>query len=326
MTARTLAATLLSVAALTAPASRADTLTLKNGDRLTGKVVHKAGDELAFDTPWAGTLKIRWSEVAKLETEGTLTWMTGEDDVAEGRLGGEAAPPLASIRYLNPTPDESGRGVAWSGHVNAGGASNSGNTTNASFHADADATGRARDWRVLAGGEFNEASDHDTTTASNWRARGEYNRFFAPRFFGYGRGTLEHDRFKALALRTTAGAGVGYQVFESPALNLSAQGGVDYVVVDNRDAPGDDYAALGWVVRYDQKPWGSPLQFFHVQDGTYSLAENGTIVLHTQTGLRAPVGGGINATLQYNYDWTNHPVPGRYSADRALLFTLGYAW
>jgi hypothetical protein len=42
------------------------------------------------------------------------------------------------------------------------------------------------------------------------------------------------------------------------------------------------------------------------------------------TGLRMPVLEKIDATLQYNLDWDNNPAPGRVSADRALLFTLGY--
>ncbi|MEO8847442.1 MAG: DUF481 domain-containing protein [Casimicrobiaceae bacterium] len=49
-------------------------------------------------------------------------------------------------------------------------------------------------------------------------------------------------------------------------------------------------------------------------------------MLHTQTGLRAPLRSGINATVQFNFDWNNRPPPGSVSVDRTLLFTLGYGW
>jgi putative salt-induced outer membrane protein YdiY len=339
----------LGVAAI-ACAAHADVVILKNGDRLTGKVVHKMADELTFSTDYAGTLKLRWSDVAALTTAKPVSLMTGEEHVVAGTLGaGTSAgraqfvprpppgapkdqPPaprdiaLADVRFLNPTIEESGTGVLWTGHVNVGGASTSGNSTNGTLHAEVDATGRARHYRVLAGGEYNHATSNDVESASNWRARGEYDRFYRNKDFSYVRATFEHDPFKALELRSTAGAGLGYQFFESPALNLSAQAGLDYVVVDNIGVPDQDYAAPAWVIRYDQKPFGLNMQFFHQQDGTVSLDSHNTVVLHTQTGVRAPIGLGINATLQYNYDWTNDPPAGRFSADRTLLFTLGYAW
>jgi putative salt-induced outer membrane protein YdiY len=330
--------------------ARADVVILKNGDRLTGKVVHKMADELTFATDYAGTLKLKWSDIAALTTAKPVSMMTGGEKVVAGTLGAgtsagravfvptpppgapKGSPPasrdiaLADVRFLNPTIEESGTGILWTGHVDAGGASTSGNSTNGTLHADIDVTGRARHYRVLAGGEYNHATSNDVESASNWRARGEYDRFYRNKDFSYTRATFEHDPFKALELRSTAGIGLGYQFFESPALNLSLQGGLDYVVVDNIGVPDQDYAAPAWVLRYDQKPFGLNMQFFHQQDGTVSLDSHNTVVLHTQTGVRAPIGLGINATLQYNYDWTNDPPAGRFSADRTLLFTLGYAW
>lgn len=334
--------------ALCAPA-RADVVILRNGDRLTGKAVHKKADLLTFATTYAGTLTLKWSDIATLTTDKPVTLVIGNERLLTGRLDtgitqGRAAfiptttpaasadflaprdLPLDSVRFLNPTVDESGRGIAWSGRINAGGAQTSGNSTNSSLHVDVDTTGRAREYRILGGGEFNHATDHEQETVSNWRARGEFDRFYQKRMFSYTRATFEHDKFKALDLRSTAGGGLGYQFFESAPLNLSVQGGLDYVDVNNISAPDDQYVAAAWVLRYDQKPWNWNMQFFHQQDGTVSLESPGTIVLHTQTGVRAPLGLGINATLQYNYDWDNHPPDGSVSADRTLLFTLGYAW
>ncbi len=337
-------------AAVLACAAHADVIVLKNGDRLTGKVVHKMGDELTFATDYAGTLKLKWSDIAALATPKPVSLMISEERVLKGTLGagtsaghavfipapppgapkGEAPPArdiaLADVRFVNPTIEESGAGILWTGHVNAGGASTSGNSTNGTLHVEADVTGRARHSRVLAGGEYNRATSNEIESASNWRARGEYDRFYRNKDFSYTRATFEHDPFKALELRSTLGVGIGYQFYESPALNLSLQGGLDYVVVDNIGVPDQNYAAPAWVLRYDQKPFGLNMQFFHQQDGTVSLDSRNSIVLHTQTGVRAPIGLGINATLQYNYDWTSDPPAGRFSADRTLLFTLGYAW
>ena len=65
------AALALSVAA----AAHADTVTLRNGDRLSGKVLHKSGDVLTFETSYAGKLRIRWSEVRSIATDSPLRVM-----------------------------------------------------------------------------------------------------------------------------------------------------------------------------------------------------------------------------------------------------------
>jgi putative salt-induced outer membrane protein YdiY len=329
--------------------ARADVVLMRNGDRITGTAVHKKADELTFATSYAGTLLLKWSDIASLSTDKPVTLVIGNEHLLSGKLAAGMRPgraafapttavaasadflaprdiPLDSVRFLNPSVDESGRGIAWSGRVNAGGAATSGNTTNSSVHVDVDTTGRARQYRILGGGEFNHATDHQQETVSNWRARAEFDRFYQKKMFSYTRTTFEHDKFKALALRSTLGGGLGYQFFESAPLNLSLQGGLDYVDVDNMDVPDDRYFAVAWVMRYDQKPWNLNMQFFHQQDGTVSIDSPSNVVLHTQTGVRAPLGGGINATLQFNYDWNNRPPPGRVDADRTLLFTLGYAW
>ncbi len=343
------AAAVLALGLTLASIARADVVVMKNGDRLTGKAVHKKANELVFSTPYAGNLTLRWSDIASLITSKPVAMVLGNEHFVSGSLAESpvhghaaltlesfAAPSpqysaprdiaLDSISFLNPTVEESGRGILWSGRVNAGGASTSGNTTNGTLHADVDLSGRALHYRILGGGEFNHATNQHVENVSNWRAHGEYDRFYSKSTFSYARTTLEHDKFRALDLRSTAGAGYGYQFFESPTLNLSLQGGVDYVDVNNLAAPDEDYAAAAWLLRYDQKPWNWIVQFFHQEDGTVSMDSPSSVVLHTQTGLRAPLGGGINATLQLNYDWQNRPPPGLRDSDRTLLFTLGYAW
>lgn len=327
----------------------ADVVVMRNGDRITGKAEHKTGDLLSFETSYAGTLILKWSDIVSLTTDKPVTLVIGNERLVSGKLSpgskqgrAEFAPttapaakadfvaprdlPLDTVRFLNPTVDESGKGILWSGRVNAGGAAASGNSTNSALHVDVDITGRARHYRILGGGEFNHATDHDQETVSNARARAEFDRFYQKKMFSYTRATFEHDKFKALELRSTLGGGLGYQFFESTPLNLSVQGGFDYVDVNNMDVPNDQYFAAAWVLRYDQKPWNWNIQFFHQQDGTVSVESPSNVVLHTQTGVRAPLGGGINATLQYNFDWNNRPPEGRVDADRTLLFTLGYAW
>lgn len=69
-----LAASMLAMLAMLAPAgARADTITLHNGDRLTGRVLHLSPATLTFETTWAGELKIPRYEVRAIETDKPVT-------------------------------------------------------------------------------------------------------------------------------------------------------------------------------------------------------------------------------------------------------------
>lgn len=63
------AALLLAVAGLAAGFARADTVTLHNGDRLTGRILHMSPSTLTFETTWAGELRIPRYEIKALETD-----------------------------------------------------------------------------------------------------------------------------------------------------------------------------------------------------------------------------------------------------------------
>jgi hypothetical protein len=46
----------------------ADTVWIKNGDRIVGTIQSKNGDHLVLDTVYAGRLTIDWRQIATLET------------------------------------------------------------------------------------------------------------------------------------------------------------------------------------------------------------------------------------------------------------------
>ena len=55
--------------ALTMPTTHADTIWLKNGDRISGTVLTKNNDRLQLETSYADAIAIRWSDIATLETQ-----------------------------------------------------------------------------------------------------------------------------------------------------------------------------------------------------------------------------------------------------------------
>ena len=335
-----------------AKATYADQVILKNGDIISGKVVSKSGDILTFNTSYAGDLKINWKEISTLSTDQPVATLLQDDSyLSTSLLPAERgavritaretdenpyfdhetienqAYGLNDILYINPTPEESGRGYRYSGRANLAFTDTSGNSDNQQFHVDAEIQKRAKAYRYTVGGEANRAKDNDLTSVSNRRLYGSYDSFYTKTDFLYVHGALENDRFKDIKLRSVAGAGYGYQVYETETTKLSLKGGPDLVSVERYEAANEFFAALGWHIDFTHKinrfPT-VPVEIFHVQDGYRGLNSEGDILLKTRTGLRFPLANGFVATMQYNLDWESNPAPDRRNSDRQFLLGIGY--
>lgn len=317
----------------------ADVVVFKNGDRLTGRVVHKQGPELIFETTHAGKVSIQWSEISTLSTDSTVAVMLQggkkilNETLAPAAEGGieltasDRNVRLDEIAYLNPGPEQSGIGVAYKGRTTLAASDTRGNTTGRRLYADAQLTARARDYRYNLGGKVNRQRDFGVRTASNWTTDGSYDWFLeGEKLFRYVRGSLEHDRFKDIDLRHTTGAGYGLQLLENDRSNVSIRGGLDYVIIDHYTAGNESYPALGWGVKASHRLQKFNVELFHEQDGFQQIAKGSNMTLRTRTGLRAPIAAGMNASIQLNLDWEKNPAPGRKNTDSALLVGLGYEW
>ena len=137
---------------------------------------------------------------------------------------------------------------------------------------------------------------------------------------------FEKDEFKDLNLRSSIGAGVGYQFFETPLTNLSLEAGLAYVNEDFEEGVDDDYPAGRWSLDFDRYLVDKIIQFFHFHEGFIGLEDTDDFFIRTRTGLRVPVYKNIKATVQYNFDYDKSPTPGREKEDEMFIFTLGYYW
>jgi hypothetical protein len=90
-------------------AARADQVTLKNGDRLTGTIVSGDGKTLLLKSEFAGDVTIQWDAITGIESTGSInltlkdgTRLSGKVTTQDGKFVVAAAPPAASITALDP--------------------------------------------------------------------------------------------------------------------------------------------------------------------------------------------------------------------------------
>ena len=326
------AAALAFIISTLSTSALADVLMLKNGDRLTGSVISKRGNTLTFNTAYAGELKIDWDEVAKLDTDQPIDVMLKDDShltlalKTEQQPASQDMPALAEIAYINPNPEESGRGYRVLGKANFAFTQSEGNSSSDQLHADAEITVLARDYRYTLGAEYDQASIEQIKADDSRRGYGSFDNFFDKQQFLFVHGQLQRDRFRDIDLRTVVGGGYGYQFYDTETTRFSLKGGLDMVDIDRYDSASERFAALGWHVDFLHKLAGSDIELFHVQDGYRGLSQQASVLIQTRTGFRFPLNSGLYAMTQVNLDWESDPAPGRRQTDTKLLIGLGYAY
>ncbi len=321
-------------------AAIADTVKLKNGDWITGTVVKKETDKLVFKTKYTGEINILWSEIATLNTDEPVKVVLSDDSTFDARLQKRSLGrvkmvtsglrmtselDLKDVTYINPSPEITGQGVEWSGYANVGGAVTSGNTDNSQVRADAEAIARTKQNRFTVGAYVNRAKADGESTAFNSKGYMQYDHFLSKKWYLYTNGSLENDKFRDINLRSSAGVGSGYQFYEQEDLNLSIEGGVNYISTDFDEAEDDRYASGRWALKYDQLVFQS-VKFFHQHEVLVSLEDVANTLVFTKTGLRVPIAENLNASTQLNVDYANQPAEGREKTDKTLLFSVGYLW
>jgi putative salt-induced outer membrane protein YdiY len=320
--------------------ANADTVTLNNGDVLTGTVIKKETDKLVFKTKYTGEIKITWSDIASLKTDKPVNVVLADEssftgeilESEEGRakvnlsgLNTNTDIDLKDLTYINPSPEVSGQGVAWSGHANLGGAITQGNSDTTVIRFDAETIARTKDNRFTLGGYVNRADSNDVDTEFNSKGYMQYDHFLTRQWYLYANESLEYDKISDINLRSSTGVGNGYQIFEQADLNLSIEGGLNYINVDYNHAEDEDYASARWALKYDHLIFSS-VKFFHQHEILVSLEDAEDTLVFTKTGLRVPIAKNLNASTELNIDYDNQPAPNRERVDKTLLFSLGYGW
>lgn len=243
----------------------ADELKMQNGDRITGTVVKMENGTLTVKTSYAGDIAVKWDQVESIRTASPVHVVLDDKTSAHGILNptGTGDLELKTVDVIKPIRFALGQverinppskpAVKFSGRVNVGLDIKKGNTDTKAYHVDSEVEARTENNRYTVGAEANREEESERKTADNRLFYMSYDHFLTQKWFFYTNASFERDDFKDLNLRTTVGAGSGYQFFESEQKNLSLRGGLAYVNTDySVGVQDDDYTAGRWAVKYDQ--------------------------------------------------------------------------
>ena len=328
------------LACAAAPAS-ADELLMKDGSRLFGKVVKQEDGTLEFETAFAGVIKVQWAEVSELHADEPVTVMLGSEEIVTATtiknteqatlLEADADEPESSIEpeelaFINPDPWRLGKGVRWTGQVNLDLKSQRGNTDSDEFDADAQTELRRTQDRFTLQAQFEKDKDDGTVTDENWKLFNKYDYFFSEQWYSGGVLLFEHDKFADLDLRTSAGPHIGYQFFESTAMNLNVDVGILYVDENFDAAEDNDYWSLGWMFNFDRFLVPDRVQFYHRHNGLLDVSDSDNLTVNSWTGFRFPLYLGIVASTEAEIEYDGGAPDNVDKTDTTYRVKLGYQW
>jgi putative salt-induced outer membrane protein YdiY len=327
------AASLLSV--ITAQAA---TVTLKNGDQISGELQQLSGDVLTFKSSVFGEVKIPWKEVQKLDAAEPVRVELKDGSIVKGRLAvdddavtvaeSEAgqSQPLARKQVAAFNPPVIDPSVQYSGHLNLGGAFNRGNSDEDQLNLNGEFIARTPEERYTVSGEVNEAKSDGVKTTSNRRLLLQYDNFLDRKNYVYARARAESDEMADLNLRTSLGGGYGRQFLENDITKLSGEVGLNYVHEDYDVSPDQSFPTLSVGYKYDRKFLDKKLVFFNSVTLDANLDDTEDLLAHGRIGFRVPLAKNLNVSTQLNVDYDNQPADGAKKTDTALVFSLGYGF
>jgi putative salt-induced outer membrane protein YdiY len=243
--------TLLFVFLAAVSASMADSVTLSNGDHLSGTIVTSDGKNLSLKTDYAGEIKINWSAVKEVSSDKPLFVVTGDKTVngvittdgtnliVHTASSGEVQVPFGKITVVRPADQQAAYektlhpslAQGWKGGVSIGLAIARGNsdTTSLSSGFTADRKTLNDELTIYESSIYTSNGGVNSGTTANSILGGiKYDRNFSKRLFGFVSGDFTHDELQGLNLRSIYSGGLGWHWINNPNTTLDLLGGINY--------------------------------------------------------------------------------------------------
>lgn len=210
----------------------------------------------------------------------------------------------------------------WKGEGEIGAFNTTGNTTSAGISVGLKLERDGVYWQH----KLQFATDYQKTSGvvSREQYLASYNPRYtlSDRFYAYGLGQFESDRFQGYDSRYSLSPGFGYRVANSDALKLSFEGGPAIRFTDYIDEPNRTTASALGSVDFAWKP--AKAVRITQQASAYIESQNSTFT--STTSLEAGMMKGLKARLSYRYEHDSDPPDASRRTDTLSRFTLVYGF
>jgi putative salt-induced outer membrane protein YdiY len=323
----------------------ADTVVMKNGDRLTGTAIKLEAGKLIFKAAYADPIDLAWDQVVSLTLsqplvlpapKGTLS-VTSVERSERGLIvatpSGPATLDPTAVAVLRTPADQKAYeaslnpswGRAWAGAVDVSLALARGNSDTATFDAGFTAARQTRnDKTSLYGNTLFSTNAHAVPSTSAKTTSGglRYDHNLKPKVFAFGTGDFSTNALQNLDLRSIIGGGFGWHAIKAPQQTLDILGGLVWTHETYSPRPTNSFAALDLGEQYSRKLGSRSL--FTEQAYLYpDLSQTGRYQLSIDSTFSTRLGKLFNWQTSFSDRYTSFPPTGTLSNDVILTTGLG---
>jgi putative salt-induced outer membrane protein YdiY len=335
----------LVLAALLAPALFADTIILKNGDRITGKILKTDANAVVVKTDYAGEIKIDLGSITSMTSDAPLNVVLKGGDQSRGKvsLNGDMVNveggPQAKVADVTAIRDDDSQKAwqrederqhhpklmdFWAGSAAFGLAEASGNSNTTTFNTSA-AIARAAGKNKISL-YFNQVYATQSTTlpygeTANRVSGGlRVDRDVSSRMFAFGTTDYDYDKFLGLDLRSVFGGGFGYHAWKSSRGHLDFGGGADYDREKYSDGTSKNSAEILFTEEFGVKLL-SKLNLVERLQLYPNMSDTGQFRMNFDTTADVPIYKFLDLNFGVSDRYQTDPLAGHKGND--ILFTTG---
>ncbi len=222
-----------------------DQIILKNGDKISGKIVKKETDKIVLETEFAGVITISNNNIEKIiDSEKTSENVEIVKAKFEKKEAENTTSETKEIVQDKPVTTENNEvnevkkvvknrafnfTKGWDGAANVGFSLTSGNSKTSTFTAGvrAEKSGDNDKWTTYLNSLWNRnrVGNLNVTTSNAVWGGIRYDRNITKKVFAFGLYDFERDRPQKVNFRSVLGAGLGYHAIKNDKTELDLFGG-----------------------------------------------------------------------------------------------------
>lgn len=326
------------ITGLTLPLSvQADTVWLKNGDRMTGRILLLDSGKLLLETDYADTITLNIKKIATLETDEPLLvkldTFTTESSKAlrpapEGSvtlINGDTPKTIALTdiqQLMKPKPII--EDLRWKGHISFSADYKKNENDIRDYDLDINTELRHGLWRHALDTEYDYETKNEAKKTERFEASYALDRFITEKWFWKNKAKYINDHVEELRRQHTYGTGPGYQFWDNEIGAFALSGLINHNKFDFID--GDKKSFNSHTLSWDYNRYISGKSFELYSKGEFGVPFISEInyVFDSEAGVRYKVNSWAAITLKAEWD----KVSSQYGDlnDRRYLIGVGVGW
>jgi len=302
-----------------------DWIQLDSDEWLKGELIALYEDDLVFDSVKIGPRTFDWKDVQQVWTARTLSVGLTSGEVLMGKLVvvgesvrvvGAGQREVRRFQILSIAPGGSKPLSRLGGKVSAGLTVRQGNADEVDANVSAEIEHRRVRDRIELDYLASYGRNEGTETTNDQRIKGQWNHFITDRFF-VKPAVVEwyRDPIQNLDSRTTAGAGLGYQIFDTRRTEWEVSAGLGYqqtqwVGVEAGEEAKQKAAAFSGSTSFEQE-WTKDIDFKF--DYTFYLTQEdaGRYIHHALVSIETEWTDTLDFDVSLYWDRTQLPQAAR---------------